>query len=162
MLHALCERADGDFVSKWDDDDLYGPDHLLDLVLAHDYSGADLIGKGAEFVYLESSDVTIRRFAIGAERPGVTLAGGTLLLGRERLRDLGGWPSAAKGADQLLIERVLGVGGVSYRTHGFQFVLRRRPPAHAGGHTWAATDDYFLNDAVVRRPGLDLGFADIE
>ncbi len=90
MLHLLAERADGRYVSKWDDDDIYGPDHLLDLVLAHDYSNADLVGKGAEFVHLEASDVTIRRFAIGAERPAVTLAGGTLLLERDRLRDLGG------------------------------------------------------------------------
>lgn len=162
MLQALSLRADGTYVSKWDDDDLYGADHLLDLVLAHDYSGADLVGKGAEFVYLEGSDRTIRRFAIGAERPAVTLAGGTLLLARDRLQELGGWPAAPKGADQRLLDALLADGGVSYRTHGFQFILRRRPPERSGGHTWSADDDYFLADEVAGRDGLALGFADIE
>ena len=161
MLRSLAERADGRYLSKWDDDDLYGSSHLFDLVLAHDYSGADLVGKGAEFVYLEESDRTIRRFAIGAERPAVTLAGGSLLLERERLAGLGGWPTAVKGADQRLIDAVLADGGVSYRTHGFQFILRRRPTQQAGGHTWAANDGYFLADAVDSRPGLDLAYADI-
>ena len=102
------------------------------------------------------------RLQAGAERPAVTLAGGTPLLERDRLRELGGWPPARAGADKLLIDAVLAEGGMTYRTHGFQFILRRRPPSQAGGHTWSAPDDYFLADAVERRAGRDLGFADID
>ena len=39
--------------TKVDDDDRYGPEHIWDLVLARQFSGATVVGKGAEFVYLE-------------------------------------------------------------------------------------------------------------
>ncbi|MEZ5246158.1 MAG: hypothetical protein R2707_13745 [Acidimicrobiales bacterium] len=161
MLDALGCRADGDFVTKWDDDDHYGADHLVDLVSAIGYTGAQIVGKAAEFVHLESIDTTIRRYAIGAESYSTTLAGGTLLLSAETLRDVGGWPAASSRVDGLLIDEILRRGGSSYRTHGFQFVLRRRRPSSTLGHTWTAPDEYFLRDAVDQRPGLDLVFAGI-
>ncbi|MEO0494857.1 MAG: hypothetical protein AAF081_15720 [Actinomycetota bacterium] len=160
MLDRLARRAEGRVVVKWDDDDLYGDEHLLDLVLAHHYSGAELVGKAAEFVHLGGSDITIRRFAIGAERPSTTLAGGTLLVERTHLHELGGWPPGPKRVDALLIAAVLEAGGTCYRTHGFQFILRRRRD-DADGHTWSAPDDYFLRDAVDQAPGLALDLADI-
>ncbi len=52
----------GELVTKMDDDDYYSTEHLWDLVLALEYSGADLVGKGAEFVYLQWIDLTMRRF----------------------------------------------------------------------------------------------------
>ena len=73
----------------------------------------------------------------------------------------GGWPAAPQRVDGLLIDAVLRAGGSSYRTHGFQFVLRRRRPSTGLGHTWPASDEYFLREAVDQRPGLALGFADI-
>ena len=161
MLDTLGRRADGQFVTKWDDDDHYGADHVADLVAALGYAEAELVGKAAEFVHLETLDTTIRRYAIGAETYSTTLAGGTLLLRTDTLRDIGGWPAAPQRVDGLLIDAVLRAGGSSYRTHGFQFVLRRRRPSATLGHTWPASDEYFLREAVDQRPGLALGFADI-
>jgi len=158
VLRTLESRATGEYVAKWDDDDLYGADHLLDLVLAKQYSGAELVGKAAEFVYLEGLDKTIRRLVIGAERFSTTLAGGALLLERDHLRLLGGWPAGTRRVDGLLIDAVLAAGGSCYRSHGFQFILRRRPE---GAHTWDASDEYFLEDAVDQWSGLALGSADI-
>jgi hypothetical protein len=145
-------------VTKWDDDDWYGPQHVLDLALAHDYSGAEVVGKAAEFVYLESCDTTIRRMSTGAESYSATIAGGTLLMSRSWLDDLGGWPDVRTAVDRHLLTASERAGGSTYRTHGFQYVLRRRAD---GDHTWASADDYFLAAATQRRAGLDLGFADI-
>ena len=61
-LNAGVETANGELVTKMDDDDYYSIEHLWDLVLALEYSGADLVGKGAEFVYLQWIDLTMRRF----------------------------------------------------------------------------------------------------
>ncbi len=83
--------AEGELVTKWDDDDWYGPHHLEDLIDALRYSGADLVGKAAEFVRLEQLDLTIRRFRLGAESYSSTIAGGTLLLRRSSLESVGGW-----------------------------------------------------------------------
>ena len=38
-----------------DDDNFYGTHYLTDLVRALDYSGADVVGKWAHLVHLESS-----------------------------------------------------------------------------------------------------------
>lgn len=161
VLHALADASDGSIVTKWDDDDWYGVDHLTDLVLALEYGGADLVGKAAEFVHLEGLGVTIRRFALGAERPSRTLAGGTLALSRDALHDAGGWQrDAPRGVDQLLIRAVHAAGGTTYRTHGFQYVLRRTATSGAG-HTWGAGDDYFVGAAAEQWPGLALHAADI-
>ena len=50
LLGAEATRvAQGTLLTKVDDDDLYGPEHVWDLVLARCYSGAAVVGKGAEF-----------------------------------------------------------------------------------------------------------------
>ena len=158
VLSAMTAAATTELVTKWDDDDFYGVDHIADLVRAYRYSGADVVGKGSEFVHLASSDETIRRFSVGAEEYSPVLAGGTLLTSRAWLDHVGGWPRTANRVDAGLIESTLSAGGSTYRTHGFQYVLRRRAMAH----TWDSDDDHFRSSATERRPGLDLAFADID
>jgi hypothetical protein len=160
VLNAITDDIDGELVSKWDDDDWYDGSHLSDLVAALEYSGAAMTAKAAEFVYLETLDLTIRRFVTGSERPSTTVAGGTLLLARsdlERVR----WADAPRRVDRLLIDALEAIGRSTYRTHGLGYVLRRR-----GGdleqHTWQVNDAYFLSSSHDQRPGLDLGFAGFE
>ena len=157
VLNALTSEAHGDLVTKWDDDDWYDAEHLADLVAALDYSGADMVAKAAEFVYLESIDLTVRRFATGSERFSTTIAGGTLLLPRADLHEVG-WADAPRRVDRLLIEALEARSRTVYRTQGFGYVLRRRGGA-LGQHTWQAGDAYFLRQSVDQRPGLDLAFA---
>ncbi len=153
VLNEATSRATSSIVTKWDDDDWYGPGHLADLVDALDYAGATLVGKAAEFVYLESSDVLIRRDADRAERFSTRLAGGTLTLTRDDLRRAGGWPDVRRHVDLALIESVRRTGGTTYRTHGFDYVLMRRPDEQAD-HTWSADDGYFLSIASDRWSGM--------
>ena len=157
VLNALTAAADGEFVTKWDDDDWYDGEHLADLVAALEYSGADMVAKAAEFVYLESLDLTVRRFATGSERFSTTVAGGTMLLPRTDLQQIG-WADAPRRVDRLLIDALEARSSTVYRTHGFGYVLRRRGGA-LGQHTWQAGDAYFLRQSVDQRPGLDLAFA---
>lgn len=158
LLNQLVALAGGRFVSKWDDDDWYGDDHLGDLLRARHASGASLVGKAAEFVYLDAADVTVRRPASGARTFTDNLAGGTLLIATDELRALGGFPDAPRSVDRGLIETASSAGAAVYRTHGLGFVLRR---STAGSHTWDVAEAYFRADAIASRPGLDLAFADI-
>jgi hypothetical protein len=157
VLNVLTAEADGDLVTKWDDDDWYDSRHLADLIAALEYSGADMVAKAAEFVYLESLDLTVRRFATGSERFSTTVAGGTLLLTRTELQHVG-WADAPRRVDRLLIDALEDRSRTVYRTHGFGYVLRRRGGA-LGQHTWQAGDAYFLRQSVDQRSGLDLAFA---
>ena len=159
VLNAAAAEASGSLLTKFDDDDLYGPEHLWDLVLAHEYSRAPLVGKGAEFVYLEGSDVTLHRFRGGGERYITTqsIAGGALMVTRHCFDDVLGWRPLPRSVDQALIADVVGSGHRAYRTHGMGYVLVR----HGEGHTWQADDDYFLAQAHETRSGCDLAFAGI-
>ena len=157
VLNGAVERTSGQLVSKWDDDDWYGSEHLWDLVLATEYSSADAVGKAAEFVYVADLDITIRRFPDGAESPSKTLAGGTLTLHRQVLRSIGGFPSVPRHVDQGLLTRLEEEGGTSFRTHGMGYLLNRH-----GEHTWNIATDYFLDASFRQWRGLGLGPAGID
>ncbi len=159
VLAALTAKAAGEYVTKWDDDDWYGADHLADLIRAHRYSGAVLVGKAAEFVRLDDLDITIRRWAHGSETYSTTIAGGTLLTPREALQEVG-WAPVPRQVDRRLIDAVADRGWPIYRTHGFGYVLRRRQ-ASRSLHTWQASDSYFLRASVDQWPGLALAEAEV-
>ena len=159
VLNAAAAESSGSLLTKFDDDDIYGPEHLWDLVLAHEYSRAPLVGKGAEFVYLAGSDVTLHRFRGGGERYITTqsIAGGALMITRHCFDAVLGWRPIPRSVDQALITDVVGGGHRAYRTHGMGYMLVR----HGEGHTWPADDDYFVAQAHETRAGCDLDFAGI-
>ncbi len=157
VLNRASEAASGELLAKMDDDDLYDREHLDDLLDALRYSGAHLVGKASEYVYLAPLHTTIRRFPNGAESRNRNLAGGTLLLSREDLRHLGGWQAAPSAVDQRLIDDLERAGGTHHRTHGHGFVLCRND----SGHTWDTPIDYFLQQAVAQWRGLALDAAGV-
>ena len=82
-------RARGGLLIKFDDDDIYGPEHVWDLVVGRAISGASVVGKAAQFVWLEQQGTTIRRGRPTADVYGKVVAGGTILVARGELEDLG-------------------------------------------------------------------------
>jgi GT2 family glycosyltransferase len=149
-LNAGVEAATGEYVTKMDDDDPYSVDHLWDLVLALEYADADLVGKAAEFVYLEEIDLTIRRFMGDTETPSRRLAGGGMMARRDSLRAIGGWPSRGRGEDTALVRRFDEADQRIHRTHGFGYILNR----HGRDHTWRPYVDYFLVQSEFEWRGL--------
>lgn len=148
-LNVGVDAASGTLITKMDDDDWYGADHLWDLVLALEYSRADLVGKAAEFVYLAGLDVTIRRFQKGAETASPTLAGGTLMTRRATIDSLGGWRRVSVGEDRDMIGAVVSTGGTVHRTHGLGYILHRH-----GNQAWSASDQMFIDQGTSQRDGL--------
>lgn len=160
VLNAAASAATGTLVAKMDDDDFYGDDHVWDLVLAHEYSQASLVGKGIEFVYLAESNRTIRfRSGRGEDYRTWPLAGGALSVSRRMLDRAGGWRPVAIGSDSALVKDVLRAGGSAYRTHGAGFMLMRR--GRGRGHTWDVSDNYWLATADRVSPGWNPALAGI-
>ena len=149
VLNAASETAAGTLLAKMDDDDLYGPDHILDLVLAHGYSGAELVGKCPATVYLAGPDRTVRCRRSPSEARSRSIAGSTMLIARGDLLRAGGWRRAPRHVDRALVDDVLAAGGAVYRIHDEGYVVVR----HGEGHTWAADDRHFLDQAEEVRPG---------
>ena len=149
-LQHCSQRAAGDLLTKMDDDDLYGPEHIWDLVLARQYSGAQIVGKTLDWVHVVSEDVTVFRPTYPAEKYARFVAGGTILISRGDLAEVGGWRPVPKSVDRALLDRVLDAGGLVYRTHGLGYVYVRRP----SGHTASVRDEHFLTKVTQTHPGL--------
>ncbi len=157
-LNAGVAVSEGDVVTKMDDDDYYTVDHLWDLVLALEYADADLVGKGAEFVYVSTVDLTIRRFIGPAETDHSRLGGGVMMARREPLLEIGGWPARNRGEDGWLVKNFKSAGKRVHRTHGFGYILNR----HMRGHTWNTYADYFLVQSQREWRGLRFDVSAIE
>lgn len=158
-LQLTADRAEGALLTKMDDDDHYGPEHIWDLVLARQYSGAQIVGKALDWIHLASSDVTVFRPTYPAEKYADFVAGGTILISRADLAAVGGWRPVPRSVDRALLDRVLQDGGLVYRTHGLGYVYSRR----ASGHTASVRDEHFLTkvertyDGLVRHEAFGTG-----
>ena len=150
VLQACSDRAEGALITKMDDDDFYGPEHIWDLVVARLYSGAEIVGKALDWIYLESGDATVFRPVYPAEKYSDFVAGGTILISRADLMAVGGWRPVPKSVDRALLDRVLADGGLVYRTHGLGYVYVR----HSAGHTATVSDEHFLTRIEGRYDGL--------
>ena len=136
-LRVMSGAAAGPLLAKMDDDDLYGPDHLWDLVLAREFSGADLVGKWLEYLFLAREDRTIQWWNGESERYQRTVvAGGALLLAAGTLAAVGGWRDIPRGVERALADDVRRAGLKTYRTHGAGYLMVR----HGAGHTWDDRD----------------------
>jgi hypothetical protein len=144
VLAAAARAAGGDVILKMDDDDWYAPDAIADLLRARSYSGAELVGMPPEFHYLVERDLTVRR-GHPSEHYATVVAGGTMMVDRAMLREVGGFRSVRKYVDAQLLAAVRAAGGAIYRTHGLGYLLRRTP----SGHTWQVDLDYLLDPARV-------------
>ncbi|GIF75556.1 glycosyltransferase [Asanoa siamensis] len=149
-LGLATERASGALVTKVDDDDTYGPEHVWDLVLARHYSGATLVGKGSELVFLEDRGTVLRRRSGTPEAFGEMVSGGTMLLAKGDIEAVGGWRPVPRSVDLGLIQRLVRAGGTIYRTHPLGYVYHRR----ATGHTWDPGEDYFLRNSSATWPSI--------
>ncbi len=149
VLNAGVAAAEGEVVLKMDDDDWYSPDFVADLLRARAYSGADLVGAPDDLYYLEDRDLTVRLGHPGEVYKGF-VAGGTMMIGRDLLTEVGGFAPVPRHVDKALTAAVRDAAGSVYRTHGLGYVLRRT----ASGHTWDAD----LDDLVARAKQTWQGF----
>ncbi|MFC4057410.1 glycosyltransferase [Planomonospora corallina] len=140
VLNEAAARASGSYLLKMDDDDWYGPDFLSDLLLAHSYSGAQVVGTVPEFVYLAPIDVTVHREQV-TEQITNFIAGGTIFAERSAFEAVGGFRPLPRAIDAQFQHAVQAAGGQIYRTHGLGYILRR---GKVTGHTWREPIGTFL------------------
>ncbi|WP_448003864.1 glycosyltransferase [Agromyces bauzanensis] len=150
-LAAGVRYSQGDLITKLDDDDWYSEHHIWDLVLAHLYSHADLVGKTTEYLYFEGIDHTVhRRFSV--EQYHEQAAGGAMLFSRATLDSIGGWRPTPNSTDRSVLIAIAEAGGISYRTHGLGYMYIR----HMDSHTWQRTESQLLNGSFEQWRGMRL------
>ncbi|GAA1956118.1 glycosyltransferase [Microbacterium aquimaris] len=151
VLADAVRESTGDLILKADDDDWYSPHVVWDLVLAHLYSGADIVGKTTEYLYFERINQTVHR-TFATERYHRQLAGGAMMLSRGTLDSMGGWRPTRHSTDRSVLLDVFRNGGIGYRTHGLGYLYIR----HDDGHTWVRSESLLLENTFEQWRGCVL------
>nr|WP_232958482.1 glycosyltransferase [Corynebacterium meridianum] len=142
----LVQAASGDVVAKIDDDDLYGPQYLSDQIYALDYSGADVVGKQAHYMWIEASDCTSIVSPEREHKNTQFVAGPTIVTWRSTALATP-FADLDKGEDTQFLKDIVDSGGAIYSADRYNFVRVRG----SHGHTWNLSDWELLakSDVVV-------------
>lgn len=141
----LASVAQGDVLTKIDDDDLYGPHYLEDQLAALRYSGADIVGKAAHYLYLENSNQTVLRFEDNEFKFHPFVSGPTIMGVRQVWLDTPFLP-VSKGEDSAFLKAVRDSGGRIFSSDRFGFIQNR---TSSGNHTWNIDDQQVLASSRV-------------
>ena len=152
-LNLGAEQARLDYVAKFDDDDYYAPAYLRDMVGAFDYSGADIVGKAAHYVYFEAGEVLAIQFPDSEHRFFSFVAGPTLIIRREVFEKVRFRPDKGPGEDTQFLKDSLSQGLKVYSADRFNFVRVRR--AESSLHTWRQSDQEQLTKSRIIAYGED-------
>ena len=143
-LNRLVELADGDVIAKFDDDDYYAPNYLSDALYALSFSRADVVGKQARYVRLDSLGATVIANPEREHRFTDLVAGPTLLGPRATFERVP-FESRTTGEDTSFQRNLLDAGGSIYAADRFNFIQFRS----GHGHTWQASDASILANGRV-------------
>ncbi|MFN3255091.1 MAG: hypothetical protein ACE37B_05310 [Ilumatobacter sp.] len=141
-LNRALDLTDARFVAKIDDDDLYGPHHLADSLRAHIYAGAGVVGKHSYYASMTASGRTVLRFPTNEFRYSSTLAGGTLVIDRDRVGDLR-FADVSLGEDRAFLAACHRRGISTFAADRFNFTQVR-----SDDNTWRLDDAAFLAGAI--------------
>lgn len=154
ILSSLCEKSSGTFISKMDDDDYYGPEHLRDLIDTALDTNAEVVGRAMNYVYLEPLSISVRRFSpVGIQAVELWtdwVCGGTILVKREAAKAAGWFGKGITAVDRYLLSHVTENGGKIYRTFGAGYIYRRTFTFH----TYVTNYSKYLNNANEQRIGI--------
>lgn len=150
-LNEAIRVASGAVLTKIDDDDLYGPQYLADLLRAMRFSGADVVGKQAHYMHLRGRDATLVRFAEREHRWTDFVMGPTITASADLFRDLP-FGDLARGEDSDFLSRATRSGAKIYSSDRFNFCQMRQEVVT--GHAWNVDDAELLATGEVKFFGL--------
>lgn len=150
-FNAGVRYSTGDVIAKMDDDDWYGPNYLTDQLAVLRVTGADVVGKQASYMYVESYDATLLRFAEREHRWTDFVLGPTLVARRDLFLEIP-FEARTTGEDSAFLRSVIDAGHRVYASDRFNFRQFR------GGdvHTWSVQDQHIMSTGVVAAMGDSL------
>lgn len=154
ILTDLAKKSSSQYIAKMDDDDYYGPEHLRDLLDTVLDTGADVVGRAMNYVYLEPLQLTVRRFSPNGTQAvelwSDWVCGGTILARREAAELAGYFGDVHTAVDRYLLSGVINSGGKIYRTFGAGYIYRRTFTFH----TYVTNYSKYLNGANQQVVGV--------
>lgn len=154
ILTQLSKSSSGQYLAKIDDDDIYGPEHLKDLLDVAITKSADVVGKAMNYVYLQALDVTVRRKPITEvstyDHWSDWVCGGTILVRRESAQSAGWFGEGRSAVDKFLLSGVKKNGGKIWRMPGLGYIYKRSLISH----TYATNYSKYLREIDDQRVGV--------
>lgn len=151
-LNELVKVSDGEVLAKFDDDDFYGENYLLDSSNSLRFANADLVGKQAVYVYLAAQDMIVLRSPEREHRWTTFLAGPTFVGKADTFR-ASPFANVGRGEDSQFLVDVVQKGGRIYSGDRFNFLQQRG----MASHTWQVNDLEVLANARVETIGFSAG-----
>jgi 2-polyprenyl-3-methyl-5-hydroxy-6-metoxy-1,4-benzoquinol methylase/spore maturation protein CgeB len=145
VLNLGIDAADGAYLAKMDDDNLYGAHYLSDLAYTFDYTTAGLVGKGAHYCEMRTHGVTLLRFPHLEHTEAELIQGGTILADGDVLRKLR-FADLPRAVDSDLLQRALRENAGIYSADRFNFVSVR---GDREAHTWKVSDTELMRHGRV-------------
>ncbi|UHA75478.1 glycosyltransferase family 2 protein [Paenibacillus sp. 481] len=150
-LNLGVSKSKYDYVAKFDDDDYYAPKYVAGSVRAIENSKADIVGKRAYYCWLEGKRTLVLRFPKTENKFVRVVAGATLFMKREVLRNVP-FSNVSLGEDVQFCTDSRAKGYRLYAGSKYNFAAIRRK--NRAGHTWKAKDDYILKRNAKIVPGV--------
>lgn len=145
-LNYAVRKTKYSYIAKFDDDDYYAPCYLTDSLRAFKRTKADIIGKGAHYMYLRGSKTLILRFQHDENRSVTKLPGATLIFKRDVFNHIQ-FPNQSVGEDDLFCARSKKKGYKIYSADKYNFVAIRRK--NSLKHTWIISDKTLITNHRV-------------
>ena len=139
-LNRAIAATSAPVLAKIDDDDHYGPGHIEDSVHALAYGGADIVGKGAQYTFVEGRDTTVLRRPRQEEMLIDGSPNGATLVFRRSVWEEVGFPHRPRHVDTGFLRAARSIGARVYAGSRWEFCYVRR----RSGHTWTADEAVFF------------------
>lgn len=141
-LNEAMSASDSRFIAKFDDDDKYGADYLTDMINAHRYARAGVVGKHSYHARVEKLNSTFLRFP--GHEFGYTsfLAGGTLVIDRKATDGIS-FSHRSVGEDTGFLAECRRRGIDVFSADRFNYLQHR-----GDDNTWKVDERAFVRDAI--------------
>ncbi|MEV8144209.1 glycosyltransferase [Specibacter sp. NPDC078709] len=144
-LNDCVRAAQGDVLTKMDDDDFYAPHYLSDQLHALEYSGASVVGKHAHYMHLAEQNATILRFPEREHKWTRTVMGPTIMASNEVFSQ-NPFANVGSGEDSQFLQSVLDGSGTIYSSDRFNYCQQRS----GVDHTWLVSDMSLIAGSDLR------------
>lgn len=155
-LNFAAQQTDAPFWAKIDDDDIYGPGYLSDMMLYQGIADSSLVAKPPAFIYMEDQD-ELRWHPMRGTRSWIHypssgteaaagIAGGTLLGKTSVLREVPFSELRRGGSDSEFVRRARDSGHHLLAADPFNFAFFRS--ARPGFHTWDGDMEKLRTDSI--------------
>ena len=138
-LNYGIEKARFDYISKFDDDNYYGPAFLEDLMNAFEYTDADIVGKCAGYIYFENGSI-LALYGEAMEHCYTHFVLGSAIIIKREVFNRVPWPTDRRqGSDTEFLRQSVNNGFKIYSADRFNYVRMRRSSPEL--HTWKVKDE---------------------